>query len=157
MTSRAKGNWGYCVLGWVFFGCLVECDRKWTSIKDFPDIKMFTGDLCREESLVSNTAFMPGCAGCLWLQNSDPCNYFWDLHLPQISLQWTVQKLLKGFGGCGRNTNAFRKAHCHLMITGEQGWKSAWHSAFPTVLTVLSASFLTYFPFRLRNSVNMIM
>lgn len=96
-------------------------------IKNLPDIKVFIGDLCREDSLVSNTAFMQGC---LWLQNSDPCNYFWDLYLPQILLQWTVQKLSKVIEGCGRHTDAFRKVHnCSLMITWEQGWESAWHSA----------------------------
>lgn len=45
-------------------------------MKDFPDVKMYTGDLCREDSLVSNSAFMQNCVGCPWLQNSDPCNYF---------------------------------------------------------------------------------
>lgn len=110
-------------------------------IKEFPDIKAFIGDLCREDSLVSNTAFMQDCVGCLCQKNWDPCNYFWDLHLPQILLQWTVRKLSKVIGGCGRLTDAVRKVHnCSLRVTGQQGWRSAWHSAFPISFTVLSAS-----------------
>lgn len=130
------------VVFWVVWFGVIENE---IFIKDFPDIKAFIGDLCKEDSLVSNTAFMQDCIGCLCLKNWDPCNYFWDLHLPQILLQWTVQKLSKVTGGCGRRTDATRKVqNCSLRVTGQQGWRSAWHSAFPILFTVLSASSLTF-------------